>query len=48
MSLIDDTKDKAMDMMKNPDSRAAIQKIANDKGISLEEAKSHYLKQQKQ
>ena len=38
--------DKRKDMMSDPATREKIQKRANEKGISLEEAKSHYLKMQ--
>lgn len=46
MGLMDDFKDKAGDVMNDPERREQIQKLAEDKGISLDEAKAHF--QQKQ
>lgn len=41
---MDDMKAKAGDMMNDPETRAKIQKIADERGISMDEAKEHFLK----
>lgn len=48
MSMFDNLRDKAQDVMNNPEQREKIEQIARDKGISLEEAKDHFLKTQDQ
>ncbi|HET6924299.1 MAG TPA: hypothetical protein VFH39_00525 [Candidatus Saccharimonadales bacterium] len=40
----DKAKNEAKDVMNNPDDRAKIEKIARDKGMSLDEAKDHFMK----
>jgi len=44
MGILDDMKDKAQDVMDDPDKRARIEQMAKDKGISIDEAKEHFLK----
>ena len=44
MSLMDDMKSKANDMMNDPDKKAKIEQMAKDTGISIEEAKEHFMK----
>jgi hypothetical protein len=46
MSMFDNLRDKAQDVMNNPEQRAKIEEIAREKGLSLEEAKDHFLKTQ--
>ena len=46
MGLMDDMKTRAGDMMNDPETRAKIQKIADEKGISMEEAQKHFMKKQ--
>lgn len=43
MSMFDDLRDKAQDVMNNPEQREQIEKMAREKGISVEEAKDHFL-----
>lgn len=44
MGMLDNLKDKAGDMMNDPDKKAQIEQMAKDKGISMEEAKQHFMK----
>jgi hypothetical protein len=44
MGLMDDMKKQAKDTMQGDDMKAKIQKIADEKGISMEEAKKHIMK----
>ena len=44
MGMIDDMKDKAKDMMDDPDQRAKIEKYAKDHNITVDEAKSRLMK----
>lgn len=44
MSLMDNLKNKSEDVMNNPEHRAKIEQIAKDKGISMEKAKEHFMK----
>jgi hypothetical protein len=44
MGMIDDLKNKGEDMMKDPDTKAKVEKIADEKGISVEAAKEHFMK----
>lgn len=46
MSMVDDLRDKAQDIMDNPEQREKIEQIAREKKISLEEAKDHFLHNQ--
>lgn len=48
MGMFDDLKDKAKDVMDNPEHREKIEQIAHDKGISLDEAKEHFLHTEKE
>gem|GEM_PF-3300046 len=48
MALMDDLENKGKDLMSDPDMRAKIEQMAKDKGISLEEAKSHFMKHDKE
>ena len=48
MGMFDDLRDKAEDAMKNPEQREKIEQIARDKGISLDEAKEHFLHTKKE
>ena len=43
MGLMDDMKDKGQDMMNDPDAHEEIQRIAEERNISFDEAKRHYL-----
>ncbi len=43
MAMMDDMKDKAHDVMNDPDKRDQIQQMANDQGISIEEAKQKFM-----
>lgn len=44
MGMLDDMKNKGTDMMKDPDTRAKIEQMAKDKGMSVDEAKEHFMK----
>lgn len=44
MGLMDDMKDKAQDVMNDPEKREKIEQIAREKGISMDEAKAHFMK----
>lgn len=44
MGLLDDMKDKGKDIMDDPDKRAKIEQMAKEKGMTLEEAKNHFMK----
>ena len=46
MSMFDDMRTKEKDIMSNPATRETIQRIANEHGMTLEEAKIHFLRQQ--
>ena len=46
MDMFDNLRDKAQDVMNNPEQREKIEQIAREKGITLEEAKDHFLKTQ--
>lgn len=48
MGMFDDLRDKAQDVMDNPEQREKIEQIARDKGISIDEAKEHFLHTEKQ
>lgn len=43
MAMMDDMKDKAKDVMNDPDKRDQIQQMAIDQGISIEEAKQKFM-----
>ncbi|MDN5275529.1 MAG: hypothetical protein JWN33_178 [Candidatus Saccharibacteria bacterium] len=43
MGLLDDIKDKVGDVMDDPDKRAKIEEIAKEKGLTLDQAKEHFL-----
>jgi hypothetical protein len=44
MGLLDEMKDKGKDMMDDPDKKAKIEQLAKDKGMTLDEAKAHFMK----
>ena len=44
MGLLDNLKQKADDIMNDPDKKAKIEQMAREKGISIEEAKNRFLK----
>lgn len=44
MGLMDDIQDKGKDIMNDPEKKAKIEQLAKDKGMSLEEAKDHFMK----
>lgn len=46
MSMFDNLREEAQGVMNNPEQRAKIEEIAREKGLSLEEAKDHFLKTQ--
>jgi uncharacterized protein with GYD domain len=43
MGLLDNLKDKAKDIMDDPEAQEKIKKIAEEKGITLEAAKEKFL-----
>lgn len=43
MGIMDSIKDKAGDMMNDPEQRAKVEQMAKDKGISLEDAQKHLM-----
>ena len=45
MGMLDNLKDKGSELMNDPDKREQIEQIAKDKGISIDEAKNHFMKQ---
>ena len=47
MGLMDDMKSKADNMMNDPKTREKVQKIADEKGITMEKAREHYMKMKK-
>jgi hypothetical protein len=44
MGLLDDMKNKGKDMMDNPDTREKIEQMAKDKGMTVDQAKEHFMK----
>lgn len=46
MGLLDDIKDKGKDLMDDPEKKAQIEKMADEHGISVEEAKEKFLKKE--
>lgn len=46
MGLMDNMGSKAKDMMDDPDKRQQIEKIAEEKGITIDQAKAHFTSQQ--
>jgi hypothetical protein len=44
MGMLDDMKDKSKDIMDDPDKKAQIEQMAKDKGMTVEEAKKHFMK----
>ena len=44
MGMLDNLEDKGKDMMDNPETRAKIEKMAKEKGMTMEEAKAHFMK----
>ena len=47
MGLLDNLKDKAHDLMNDPETKLKIQKMAEEKGITLEAAKEKFLHKNK-
>ena len=45
MGIMDNIKDQSQNIMDDPDHRSKIEKIAQDRGISIDEAKDHYIRQ---
>lgn len=43
MGMLDNVKDKADDMMNDPNKREELQRMAKEKGISMEEAKQRFM-----
>lgn len=44
----DEMKNKGEELMQNPDTRAKIEQMAKDHGISMDEAKQRFMGQQNQ
>lgn len=44
MDMFDDMKDKTTDIMDDPAKRAKIEQIAKEKGMTIDEAKDHFMK----
>jgi hypothetical protein len=45
MGIFDDVKGKAGDMMDDPANKIKIEQIAREKGLSIEDAKKHFMKE---
>ena len=45
MGIMDNLKDRADDMMNDPDTRSKIEQIAKEHNMSIEEAKQHFMRQ---
>jgi hypothetical protein len=43
---MDDLKDKAQNVMNDPQKREDIERIAKEKNISLDDAKAHFIKKE--
>lgn len=43
MGTFDELKKKGQDMMNDPDKKAKIEQMAKEKGITIEEAKKHFM-----
>ena len=48
MGMLDDMQNKAKDMMDDPDKKEQIEQMAREKGITVEEAKERFMKQNDQ
>lgn len=46
MSMFDDMRDQGNQLMSDPDTREKVRRIADEHGMTLDEAKIHYLRQQ--
>lgn len=46
MSVLDDMRGQGNDIMKDSDAREKIQRIAYEHGMTLSEAKIHFMRQQ--
>ncbi len=44
MGMLDNIQDKGKDIMNDPTHRAKIEQLAKDKNMSIEDAKTHYMK----
>jgi hypothetical protein len=47
MGLLDNLKNKAQEVIKDPETKSKIQKLAEEKGITLEAAKEKFLNKNK-
>ena len=45
MAMMDNMDDQMQDIMDDPDTRMEIEQMANDEGISIEDAKRKYMQQ---
>ena len=43
MGMLDDMENKSKDVMNDPEKRAKIEQMAKDNGMSIEEAKAHFM-----
>jgi hypothetical protein len=48
MGMFDDLEAKGKDVMDDPAKKAQIEQMAKDKGMSMEEAKKHFMKHSNQ
>ena len=48
MSMFDDIQAKGKDVMNDPEKKAQIEQLAKEKGLTIEEAKTHYLQHNQQ
>lgn len=48
MGTFDELKKKSKDLMNNSDAKAKIEKMAKEKGISIDKAKEYFTKRNKQ
>lgn len=48
MGAFDEVKKKGQDLMDDADKKAKIEQMAKEKGISIDEAKSRFMKNDKQ
>lgn len=46
MSVLNDTRNQGNDIMSNPDTKEKIKRIAYEHGMTLSEAKIHFMRQQ--
>lgn len=48
MGMLDDIENEGKDIMENPQTKAKVEQIAKEKGLSLEDAKKDFLQNNKQ